>query len=257
MAISICWSRKHNYQPHNLFYVKTAIGPHQFLGAVTRQLTIMRSPLVHEDAPAPLELHTRPINLDGDSGPLSAEYCRRDAVLLETNKAGRCWLPSPIFRLLHNFYHAQHQDRGYILGIITLRQLMDWVKLRQSFDTQINWVYFLRRIEYNKLTCSCSAYALTAQRYFGQAYPAGLLETRGAHRFMRRQRNRIKNRWYRRTYSIGAYFLIGVYRFLTLRSIRATYGDLSVNQCLFIMIKDLASPAWYVHRYQDLKQRWN
>ncbi len=121
---------------------------------------------VHKDQPVAIEIHRYPVALKL-SGWVNNAAAWSDNTQISL-KTGSVRLPEPEFRLLHNFSHCQIGDRGYFRGYINVRQMLEWVKLRDKYDYELDWVKIQERVEKNRSTAAWGGYILAAERYFSQ-----------------------------------------------------------------------------------------
>jgi hypothetical protein len=122
---------------------------------------------IHDDQPVAIEIHRYPVALKYN-GWVNYESAWKDStkVLLKT---GTVVLPTPEFRLLHNFCHCQLGDRGYVKAYINARQMLEWVTLRDRYEKEFNWLSIQERVANNDSLAAWGGYLLAAKRYFSQA----------------------------------------------------------------------------------------
>ncbi len=121
---------------------------------------------VHNDQPVAIEIHRYPVALKFNGWVnIASAGDKSTQIFLKT---GTVRLPSPEFRLLHNFCHCQVGDRGYFRGYISVRQMLEWVKLREMYEHEFNWGEIQERVEKNRSIAAWGGYILAAERYFSQ-----------------------------------------------------------------------------------------
>jgi len=121
---------------------------------------------IHKDWSVAIEIHRHPapLRLSGWVNNKSAWGGNTQISL----KTGFVRLPEPEFRLLHNFCHSQINDRGYFTGNINIRQLLEWVKLQDTFEQEFKWSEIQKRVEKCRSTSAWGGYFLAAESYFSQ-----------------------------------------------------------------------------------------
>ncbi len=122
---------------------------------------------IHDNQPVAIEIHRYPVALK-HNGWVNNEAAWRGStkVLIKT---GTVILPTPEFRLLHNFCHCQLGDRGYVKAYINARQMLEWVVLRDKYEKQFNWVSIQERVANNDSIAAWGGYLLAAEGCFSQA----------------------------------------------------------------------------------------
>ncbi|MEE9339650.1 MAG: nucleotidyltransferase family protein [Methylococcaceae bacterium] len=155
---------------------------------------------VNDDYPVAIEIHRYPV-AQKYTGWVNYEsaYKGSSKILLG---AGTVVLPSPEFRLLHNFCHCQLGDRAYKIGYINARQMLEWVTLRDKYEKEFDWVSIQERVAKNDSIASWGGYFLAVERYFSQAMIPNTEVPLLARFFMLRQQWGVKYTWYWRINSI-------------------------------------------------------
>lgn len=136
-------------------------------------------PLYHPEHGVWLELHRGVVT-----------YWRAKPVL-ETGQMWRCarpvefdrvnaLIPDNYSRLLHNVVHARLQDRHHRDFKLEMRQLNDWVQLRELCEPEIDWRRMWEHFNRHGEAAVLEAYCLAANRFFGQPLPAGIEPSRAA-----------------------------------------------------------------------------
>ncbi len=122
---------------------------------------------IHEDQPVAIEIHRYPV-AGKYNGWVNYESAWKEStrVLLKT---GTVVLPTPEFRLLHNFCHCQLGDRGYVKAYINARQMLEGVTLRNRYEKEFNWLLIQKRVANNNSLAAWGGYLLSAEKYFSQA----------------------------------------------------------------------------------------
>lgn len=92
-------------------------------------------------------------------------------------------IPALADRLLHNALHHQVQDHAFWSDRRSLRQLLEFARLRTlSGAVDVDWPGLMAHLERRGLADAVGAYRLAAQELFGQPLPAGVHPTAAAHR---------------------------------------------------------------------------
>ncbi|MHC4065736.1 MAG: nucleotidyltransferase family protein [Planctomycetota bacterium] len=153
-----------------------AYDPKMYLGRYENHQHL--PPLYHPEHEVPLELHR------GVTDP-------RVKPILETGQMWRCarpaefdgveaLIPDNYSRLLHNVVHARLQDRHRRDFKLAMRQLNDWVQLRDYCEPEIDWRRMWENFGRHGEATVLEAYCLVARRFFGQPLPAGIEPSRAA-----------------------------------------------------------------------------
>ncbi|MFT6288588.1 MAG: hypothetical protein ACJA09_003351 [Alcanivorax sp.] len=125
-------------------------------------------PMAQPESIASVELHIQP-TLQLESTPiLTSEEAIGESVYCPNSGARILRMEH---RLLHNFYHAQIQDRNGQLGKINLTQLYEFVQLIFRHQQEVNWNIIQVRIEACGLTKYFQAYMQYAVDYFDCPLP--------------------------------------------------------------------------------------
>lgn len=126
-------------------------------------------PLFHQDFPAALELHTHGLGASLRHLLPTGEFWTNS--IQRTVDGVTLGIPAPMIRLRHNLLHTQLSDRNHQRVRLSLRQLWEWVSLRQRFQEELDWQAFARAgIRPGIL----DAYLLAAQTLFAQPLPESL-----------------------------------------------------------------------------------
>jgi hypothetical protein len=135
-------------------------------------------PLLHPEHGVRLELHR------------AATHLRLKPVL-ETGEMWRCarpvefdgadaLVPDAYSRLLHNVVHTRLHDRHHQNFRLEMRQLNDWVQLRDHYEPEIDWRHMWEQFKRHGEAAVLETYCLAAKRFFGQPLPAGIEPSRAA-----------------------------------------------------------------------------
>jgi len=202
-----------------------------------------------------IDLHVRPTGPSGKKAFISAEEAREGAEIIEVEGA-RALLPSPFFRFMHNFYHAQHLDHSfYIYGRINLRQLIDWVKLWQQHGSEFNYSEIDNKISLHRKTNSLSLYTLNAERCLNLLKPennkTGWIEKTLFHR----QVLQMKYRWFYKLNRFLTMFIKAAQLFSPER-LCLEFGDMPMSKLVVLRITKLFDPEWYRYRARGFKSSW-
>ena len=151
----------------------------------------------HKDQPVRVEIHRHPVALKY-SAWVNRESAREECSTIQLN-AGIVKLPSPEFRLLHNFCHCQLTDKGYLKGYVNARQLLEWVKLREHYDTEFDWVSIQQKVKSNHSIAAWGGYVLAAEHFFSQAIMPNTPILTPSRLFLCRQQWRQRHSLYQKT----------------------------------------------------------
>lgn len=111
---------------------------------------------------------------------------RKAALALEWDGL-RLWVPSLAHRLLHNALHDAVQDQSFSSGFRSLRQLLEFARLRELPEAAaLDWPALLARLDGLGLSDAVGTQFLACQQLFQQALPSGVLPGRAARRSERR-----------------------------------------------------------------------
>jgi len=121
---------------------------------------------VHKQHPVAIEVHRFPV-AEKYFGWVNSTTAQSGSVPLSL-EAGVVRLPSPEFRLLHNFCHCQLGDRGFFRACINARQMLEWVKLRDKYEAEFDWVSIQQKVSKNYAVSAWAGYLLAARKYFSQ-----------------------------------------------------------------------------------------
>ncbi len=94
----------------------------------------------------------------------------------------RGYVPDSYTRLLHNAVHARLEDRHHRDFKLEMRQLNEWVQLRDHFEPGIDWRRMWAQFEQYGEAAVLETYFLAAERFFGQPLPDGIEPSRAAFR---------------------------------------------------------------------------
>jgi hypothetical protein len=209
--------------------------------------------LMTESWSVKIDLHVRPTGPSGRDAFVSIEGAMTEAEAVELGGA-RFLLPPPLFRLMHNFYHAQYLDRSYLEGNINLRQLIDWVKLWQRYGNMIDISAMEHKLRIYHQISSLRLYVLNAERYLGMPIPAGVKTGWLEELLFRRQRLSLHSSWFRSINRFSIYFLYGAQMLLAPERLRLKYGDLPLKRLIALRITGLLNFRWYWRRFEDVKK---
>jgi len=105
--------------------------------------TYQYRPLHHKDKIVPIELHIRP----GEQRHLiTIEEAWEQTVPVEAGGLRMVAL-APAHRVMHNIFHSEVQDAGFVLGAVCLRQLIDLATTCARFSDTLDWRSIERRME--------------------------------------------------------------------------------------------------------------
>ncbi len=121
---------------------------------------------VHEKYPVAIEVHRFPV-AEKHFGWVNSTAAQNDSTQLSL-EMGVVRMPSPEFRLLHNFCHCQLGDRGFFRACINARQMLEWVKLRDKYETEFDWVSIQQKVGENSAVSAWAGYLMVAEEYFSQ-----------------------------------------------------------------------------------------
>ena len=214
------------------------------------ELTIMS-----KSGAAKIDLHVRPTGPSGARAFISAEESKINAEVIEVGEA-RAILPSPFFRLMHNFYHAQHLDHSfYVYGQINLRQLIDWVKLWRQYGGEVNYFEIDDKVRLHRKATSFSLYTLNAERYLNLLKPKGNKSGWIEKMLFHRQVLQMKYSWF---YSLNRRLTmsIKVAQLFSPERLRLEFGDMPMSKLVVLRITKLFDPEWYKYRARGFKSSW-
>jgi hypothetical protein len=213
----------------------------------THELTLMT-----ESWSAKIDLHVRPTGPSGNNAFVSTQGAKEQADEVEI-EGSHFLLPSPLFRLMHNFYHAQYLDRAYLDGSVNLRQLLDWVKLWQRYGEQVDYSAMEEKLIYHGQVRSSRLYMLNAERYLGLPVPSSVKIGVFEKLLFCRQNLIMQYYWFRIINSILVSVLNSVQLIIPER-LRLTHGDLPLPRLIALRFADFFDPHWYGRRLQDLRK---
>jgi Uncharacterised nucleotidyltransferase len=119
------------------------------------------------DWPVAVELHVYPVHLPV-ARLLGGGEVVRDATPLNW-RGGDCLLPSPTHFVMHNVIHAFDDIR--ILGILSLRQLFEFVYASRTYGERIDWAVIQQRFDSLGYGRELRGYAMLANAYLGFRVP--------------------------------------------------------------------------------------
>jgi hypothetical protein len=135
-------------------------------------------PLYHPTQGIRIEIHRDVV--DARLKPiLSAEMMWRTARPVEFG-AARGFVPDHYMRMLHNVVHARLDDRHHQDFKLEMRQLNEWVQLRDHYESGIDWLQLWQHFDRHGEAAVLEAYFLAAERFFGQPLPPGIKPSRAA-----------------------------------------------------------------------------
>ncbi|MCK5831525.1 MAG: nucleotidyltransferase family protein [Methylococcales bacterium] len=206
---------------------------------------------VHDDQPVAIEIHRYPTALKYNNWVNNESAWNR--CLTISLKSGVIRLPSSEFRLLHNFCHCQIDDKGYLAGYINARQLLEWVKLRELYEEEFDWLLIQRRVKNNRSEAAWNGYVLAAEKFFFQALIPNTTETLLTDFFMCRQQWSIRYPGYRKINKkmVRAYSFIS--EVLSVLLFNYHRGFKSFANVLWFSFKLMLSPKWYKKKWKLYK----
>src|SRR4030042_407435 len=114
-------------------------------------------PLVHADYKTRIELHKDPIEAPYRFILGTKEIWEKSACL---DQLGVCFhIPHPQHCVLHNVIHHQLSNKGYMKKKVWLYQMLDFVLLRKTLDSKIDWCDIKDRFERAGYGRSLTAFA--------------------------------------------------------------------------------------------------
>ncbi len=214
--------------------------------------------LVSDQWPVSVELHIRPTPLSGRKTMLDSESAREGAQLIEFSGA-KAWLPSLRFRLLHNFFHSQFQDgKNFLFGRLHIRGLLDWIKLREQGDNEIDWAELYDTADTYHIAPAFSLYLYNANEYFGQPMPVEVPMPFIAKLHKSRQNLLLRSKPLASINEFTLWLLQNVWDFHSPLEGRKRYGDIPYRKALQRRYAGMLDHRWYQRRYlqlSDLLQR--
>jgi len=214
---------------------------------IRHELTIMT-----ESHSVKIDLHVRPAGSSGKKTFISVAEAREGAQVVDVEGA-RALLPPPFFRLMHNFYHAQHIDRSYLSGQIHLRQLIDWVKLWKQYGSEVGLAKINSKVRWYRKFLSYRLYLLNAWRLLKLPIPKGIKISWMERLLFRRQELCVQNAWFNRVNGVSVY-VASAPLLLTPESLRQSFGDLPLRSLIKMRTKKLLEPGWYLRRMKEIKK---
>ncbi len=211
------------------------------------ELTIMT-----ESYSAKIDLHVRPTGSSGHKAFVSIEGAREGAQVVEIDGASAI-LPSPFFRLLHNFYHAQHLDRSYLSGQINLRQLIDWAELRNQYGDEGCYEKVESKARLHRKSLSHRLYLLNAWKFLKLRRPKSIKISWLERLQFWRQKLCIQSAWFSRINRVFVYVASAPLLFAP-EWMRLSFGDLPLRTLIKMRIKRLLELDWYLLRIKEIKR---
>jgi len=211
--------------------------------------------LITKSGSAKLDLHVRPTGPSGEEAFVSTEGAMAKAEVVELEGA-RFLLPSPVFRFMHNFYHAQYLDRSYLEASINLRQLIDWVKLWRRYDGEVIVSAMEQKLLLHRQLSSFRLYVLSAERYLDLPMPASIKVGWYERLVFKRQNLLMQYQGLSTINAVFVFFLSGAQLIIPER-LRLTHGNLPLWRLIVLRIADLFDPRWYWRRIGDIKRMFS
>lgn len=197
-----------------------------------------------------IDLHISPFGTSGKAAILTFEDASQRAQN-HTVDGAHMKIPPIEFRILHNYYHAQHADLGALKGTINLRQLQDWKKLsEQCAEEHDCYERVLKRIRSCRKSRAFAIYQYLCAKYL-KAHSPGDAQFNSVDRaLVWRQKAIIRNIGISRVNRIIVYILEGLISF-TPERLRLCHGDLPIHRLALIKVITIFSPRWYLRRVID------
>jgi hypothetical protein len=132
------------------------------------------APLFHSSGDGYVELHRRVFchHISAQALPMTALRAAAEPVHWD---GLRLWVPCLEHQLIHNALHAQVADRGFSVGILELRRLLEFAQLRtRAQDRMIDWPRRLAALDRHGLGAPVCAQLLACRTLFGQPLPDGV-----------------------------------------------------------------------------------
>ena len=161
---------------HSIMDIGYAYDPDLDLGQFERHHHL--PPLYHPQQGIRIEIHKDVIHARAKP-ILSAEIMWRSAHPVEFAKV-RGFVPNSYMRLLHNVVHARLEDRHHRDFKLEMRQLNEWVQLREIHGHEPDWLRMWKQFDRYGEAPVLEAYFLAARRFFGQPLPDGINPSRAA-----------------------------------------------------------------------------
>ena len=179
-------------------------------------------PLVHPKHNASVELHRQPLLQLGERELLSSGEAFSNAVQCKNLK-----MLSIEHRLLHNFFHAQIQDRNGLLGKIDLMQAYEFVQLVYRHQGAVQWDQLQRRVKECGLEIHFQVYLLYVEDYFYCPIPENISISRRSRRIIKRQQLLEKYKVLRIIHGPTMLFVFSICRELSPIRVKEKYGPIS------------------------------
>jgi hypothetical protein len=198
-----------------------------------------------------IDLHVRP-GRSGASAFVSSEYAKNQATQLVLEGATTL-LPSPEFRLMHNFYHAQCHDYCYLNGSINLRQLIDWRRLWQMAESSVNNEAIEDRLNLHGQRHSFGLYVMTANKLLRQPMPADVRVNLFIKLLFLRQQLCLQYPWFYKLNAFITFVLRGILAF-TPERLELGFGNVPTAKLLIIFIQKFFDPTWHKRKFDNIKR---
>jgi len=133
------------------------------------------APLADPSGGVSIELHRGVMAREVPAQALPLAAMRQDAQRLDWDGL-RLWVPSMPHRVLHNVLHDAVTDEAYRSGMRSLRQLLEFARLREQPDAaSLDWPVLLQRLDALGVGHAARAQLLVCSDLFAQPLPAGVL----------------------------------------------------------------------------------
>jgi hypothetical protein len=188
------------------------------------------APLFHPSGEGYVEIHRELLVKKIPKSILSLEQVIKDAIFFDWNGL-KLWVPSIEHRIMHNVLHHQLQDAASYIDRCSLRQLLEFVQLRDlSAATKMDWREQFKHLDDCGLGEPIRVYLLLIQNLFNQKLPAGVKIDKKCHK----AEGRI---WYwHNNQRLLKYYLIA-------------------KRLMRLPIR-LMTPSWYPKKYRQIRNRW-
>jgi hypothetical protein len=135
-------------------------------------------PLYHPEDGVRLEIH-RDLNSSREKPVLDLRQTWRNARPVTLDGA-HALVPDHYSRMLHNVVNTRLNDRHHSDFRLDMRQLNEWVQLRDIHDNKSDWLRMWKRFDRFGEGSVLETYCLAAERFFGQPLPEGIEPSRAA-----------------------------------------------------------------------------
>ena len=136
------------------------------------------SPLYHPDYSVWFEIH-RDVNCGHVKPIFSTADMWQSARTVEFSGV-QALVPSNHMRLLHNIVHSRLHHRHHRNFLLDMRQLNEWVQLRDFCSAEIDWHVMREQFSVYGQAAVLETYFLAASRFFDQPLPAAIQPSRAA-----------------------------------------------------------------------------